>query len=203
MKKHFHWIGFLGGKTSFYSLSFSLRSQKWKKEWASSHTPRSNIAWECWIQWMAIPSISDGLSDKNPVSSELHTILLPKFKRDINCSLKDQIIESKFPVDMHIYTLCPSLLQSFRKFCWAVSEELRWQTVLSSIFNFCQIFKLKKGIIPRKKMESKFPVDKRIYILCNYKVSGNSVERFQRSCANILCWVVSFILAKFLSSKRA
>ena len=28
---------------------------------------------------------------------------------------------------MHIYTLCPSLLQSFMKFCWAVSEELLWQ----------------------------------------------------------------------------
>ena len=36
-------------------------------------------------------------------------------------------MESKFPVDMHIYTLCPSLLQSFRKFCWTISEELHWQ----------------------------------------------------------------------------
>ena len=26
-------------------------------------------------------------------------------------------IESNFHVDMHIYTLCPSLQQSFRKFC--------------------------------------------------------------------------------------
>ena len=34
-------------------------------------------------------------------------------------------MESQFPVDMRIYTLCPSYLQSFRKFCWAVSEELR------------------------------------------------------------------------------
>ena len=31
---------------------------------------------------------------------------------------------------------------------------------------------------------------------------GNSVKRFQRSCVNKLCSVVSFILAKFLSSKR-
>ena len=45
----------------------------WKKEWASSHTPRSNIAWECCIQWMAIQSIRDGQSDK---------------KGDINCSSK-------------------------------------------------------------------------------------------------------------------
>ena len=62
-------------------------------------------------------------------------------------------MESKFSVDMHIYTLCPSLLQSFTKFCWAVSEELRLQTVLSSIFHFGQISKFKKGVTPRKKME--------------------------------------------------
>ena len=49
---------------------------KWKKEWASSHTPRSNIAWECCIQQMAIPSISDGQSDRKPVSSELQKIIL-------------------------------------------------------------------------------------------------------------------------------
>ena len=36
-------------------------------------------------------------------------------------------MESKFSVDMRIYTLCPSYLQSFTKFCWAVSEELRYQ----------------------------------------------------------------------------
>ena len=39
----------------------------WKKEWASSHTPRSNIDWECCIQWMAIPSIRDGQSDKKGI----------------------------------------------------------------------------------------------------------------------------------------
>ena len=52
-------------------LIYSL--ENWKKEWASSHTPRSNIAWECCIQWMAIPSIRDGQSDK---------------KGHINCSSK-------------------------------------------------------------------------------------------------------------------
>ena len=30
---------------------------------------------------------------------------------------------------MHIYMVCPSQLQSFMKFCWAVSEELHnWRT---------------------------------------------------------------------------
>ena len=33
-------------------------------------------------------------------------------------------------------------------------------------------------------------------LLHYYKVSGSSVERFQRSCADKLCSVVSFILAK-------
>ena len=37
-----------------------------------------------------------------------------------------------------------------------------------------------------------------IYTLCP---SRNSVERFQRSCTYKLFWVVTFILAKFLSSK--
>ena len=39
------------------------------------------------------------------------------------------------------------------------------------------------------------------YVLHNYKVSRNSVERFQRSCTDKLFSVVSFILVKFLSSK--
>ena len=46
---------------------------------------------------------------------------------------------------MHIYTLCPSLLQSFRKLCWAVSEELRWLTFLRSIFHFGQILSSKRA----------------------------------------------------------
>ena len=36
-------------------------------------------------------------------------------------------MESKFPEDMGIFMVCPSQLQGFTKFCWAVSEELRWQ----------------------------------------------------------------------------
>ena len=65
---------------------------KWKKEWASSHTPRSNIAWECCIQRMAIPSISDGQSDRKPVSSELHKIILAKVQKGYKLLLKkDQI----------------------------------------------------------------------------------------------------------------
>ena len=36
-------------------------------------------------------------------------------------------MDSKFPVDMHIYMVCYLQLQSFRKFCWVVSEELHWK----------------------------------------------------------------------------
>ena len=57
-------------------------------------------------------------------SSNFHFGQISKYKKGVTPRKK---VESKFSVDMHIYTLCPSLLQSFRKFCWAVSEELRSQ----------------------------------------------------------------------------
>ena len=55
-----------------HCLNEGLVVEQWMKN-ESSHTPRSNIAWECCIQWMAIPSIRDGQSDK---------------KGDINCCSK-------------------------------------------------------------------------------------------------------------------
>ena len=136
------------------------------------------------------------------LSSIFHFGQISKFKKGCNSKKK---IESRFPVDMYVDLVCPSQPQSFTKFCWTVSEELRWQTVLSSIFHFGQISKFKKGVILRKKMNKNFLsiCASKHYVLHYYKVSRNSVERFQRSWANKLCWVVSFILAKFLSSKRA
>ena len=148
-----------------WKLVHSCPSSRWKKEWASSHTPGSNTAWECCIQRMSIPSISVWQSGRKPVSSELHKIILAKVQKGYKLLLKQiksafpakisthyvlhnykvsrnsftskykrgviprKKMESKFPVDMHIYMVCPSQLQSFTKFCWAVSEELRWQTV--------------------------------------------------------------------------
>ena len=87
---------------------------------------------------------------------------------------------------MHIYTLCPSLLQNFRKFCWAVSVELCWPTVSVVSFIFVKFRSSKRGIAPRKKFESKCSVDMHIHTLCPslLKVSRNSVEWFQRICAN-------------------
>ena len=75
----------------FHVLLFNC-NEKWKKEWASSNTPRSNIAWECCIQRISIPSISDGQSERKPVSSELHKIIWAKVQKRYKLLLKkDQI----------------------------------------------------------------------------------------------------------------
>ena len=64
----------------------------------------------------------NGVVLTNCFSSIIHFRQISKFKKSV---IQIKKVESKFPVDMHIYTLCPSLLQRFRKFFWAVSEELR------------------------------------------------------------------------------
>ena len=56
----------------------------------------------------------------------------------------------------------------------------------SSIFHFRQISKFKKSVIQIKIRNQNFLwiCPSTHYVLHNYKVSRNSVERFQRSCAN-------------------
>ena len=66
-----------------------------------------------------------GVTLTNCFSSIFHFGQISKFKKGVTQRKKN--CKKKFPVDKLIYTLCPSLLQSFRKFCWGVSEELRWQ----------------------------------------------------------------------------
>lgn len=44
-----------------------------------------------------------------------------------------QIMKSKIPGNVHIYTLRPKYLQSFAKFCAAFKEELRWQIKTQSL----------------------------------------------------------------------
>lgn len=44
-----------------------------------------------------------------------------------------QIMESKIPGYVHIYTLRPKYLQSFAKLCAAFKEELRWQIKTQSL----------------------------------------------------------------------
>ena len=89
---------------------------------------------------------------------------------------------------MHIYTLCPSLLQIFTKFRWAVSEELCWQTVLSSFFHFGQISKIKKRVTREKKLNQNFLwiCTSIWYVLHKDKASWKSVERLKCSCADKL-----------------
>ena len=57
----------------------------------------------------------------------------------------------------------------YLKFYIYVKNDERQKTLEDTgytIFHFGQISKFKKGVTPRKKMESKFPVDMRIYTLC-------------------------------------
>ena len=56
----------------------------------------------------------------------------------------------------------------------------------SNTFHFRQISKFKKSVIQRKKWNQNFLwiCTSTHYVLHYYKVSGNSVERFQRSCTN-------------------
>ena len=53
---------------------------------------------------------SDGHLDRKPVSS-----VLAKVQKGYKLVLKK--IKPAFSLQKHIYTLCPSLLQSFTKFC--------------------------------------------------------------------------------------
>ena len=101
------------------------------------------------------------------LSSILNFGQISKFKKGHYSPPK---IESEFPVDVHIYTLSPSLLQISRNSVEQVSVEVRWQT-FSSIFHFGLISKFKKGEIRENNNWNKI-------------------------------WVLSFILAKFRSSRR-
>ena len=158
----------------------------------------SNYKKFCW-------AVSVELRWRTVLSTGVVTLILVKFLSSKRGITPRKIIESELPVNMHIYTLSPSLLQSFRKFCYAVSEELHWQPVLSSIFHLGQISKLKKGLTRRKKNESKLPVDMHIYMVC-----PSQIQSFTKFCWGVSeemgCHTVSviyFILAKFQSSKTA
>ena len=91
------------------------------------------------------------------------SLIFVKFRSSKRGIAPRKKIESKCPVDMHIYTLCPSLLQSFRKSYWAISEELRWPTVSVAAFIFVKFLSWKKDVTPRKKIEWKFPVVMHMY----------------------------------------
>ena len=93
-------------------------------------------------------SRSSGVVLTNCFSSIFHFCQISKFKKG-HCSQKKKI-ESEFPVDMHIYTLCPSLLQ-FQEFLLSGFRRVVLTNCFSSIFHFRQISKFKKGHCSQKK----------------------------------------------------
>ena len=120
---------------------------------------------------MAIPSISEGQLDK---------------KGDINCSSKGSTSISCKNAYLHIMSF---ITTKFNAILLSGFSGVVLTNCFSSIFHFGQISKFKKGVNPRKKWNQNFLwiCTSTHYVLHYYKVSGNSVEWFQRSCANKLC----------------
>ena len=92
---------------------------------------------------MAIPSISDGQSDRKPVSSELHKIILAKVQKGYKLLLKK--IKSAFPVKLHILHIMSFITSKFHKILLSCFSGVEPKNCLSSIFNFGKILKFKKG----------------------------------------------------------
>ena len=120
----------------------------------SSHTPRSNIAWECCIQWMANPSISDGQLERG------YTCIAPH-KDQISISCKNAYLHI-----IHNYTLF--ITTKFHAILLSGVSGVVLTNCSSSIFHFRQISKFKKGhtCSSQKKMILKCSVDMHIYTLC-------------------------------------
>ena len=82
---------------------------------------------------------------------------------------------------MYIYIRCVTTTK-FHKILLSGFRGVTLTNCFSCIFHFS---KFKKGVTPRKKMNQNFLwiCESTNYVLHNYTVSRNSVERFQRSCA--------------------
>ena len=126
---------------------------------------------------MAIPSISDRQSNRKPASSELYKTILAKVQKGYKLLLKK--IKSAFPVRMHIDLHIMSFITT--KFQEIMLSGFRGVALtnccFSSIFHFGQIFKFKKSVTPRKKKESKFPVDE-----CWYTLFPSLLQSFTKFC---------------------
>ena len=90
---------------------------------------------------MAISSISDG-------QKKGYKLLLKKIK-------------SAFPVKIMSF-----ITTKFQEILLSGFRGVALANCFSSIFHFGQIYKFKKGVTPRKKVESKFSVNMHIYTLC-------------------------------------
>ena len=98
----------------------------------------------------------------NCFTSIFHFRQISKFKKGVNPREK---MESKFPVDMHIYTLCPSYNYKFQEILLSRFRGVALTNCFSSIFHFHQISKFKKSVIQRKKMFFNDPAATEIYTL--------------------------------------
>ena len=96
--------------------------------------------------------------------------------------------KSKFPVDMHIYIVhgMSFTTTKFHEILMSGFRGVVLTNCLSSIFHFGKNSKLKKVVTPEKNMNQNFRWICAFthYVLHNYKVLGNSVEGFQKSCAD-------------------
>ena len=126
-------------------------------------------------------------------SSIFHFRQISKFKKG-HCSQKKNWIRISYGyAHLHIMSF---ITTKFQEILFSGFRGVALTNCFSSIFHFGQISKFKKGVIQRNKLNQKFLwiCTSTHYVLHYYKVSGNSVERFQRSCADKLFGVVSFIL---------
>ena len=91
-------------------------------------------------------------------------------------SSKEALLKKNWvPTNMRIFTVCPFQIQSFTKFCWAVSNQLRWQ--------FVSVVYL---ILAKLNPEEKVPANMRIYTQCpSWK---QSFTKFCRAVSNQLRW---------------
>ena len=134
----------------FYIAAWNVHFNKWMLEWASSYTPRSNIAWECCIQHMAIPSISGVQSYRKQVSSKMHKIILAKVQKGYN--IKGSIKRSNEHFQLKcISTHCVLITTKFHEILLSgfsgVVDELFWAVSLILV----KFLSSKRGITPKKK----------------------------------------------------
>ena len=114
---------------SFIFVNFEVQKERYteKKNWIKISCGYAYVHIMSFIttEFQEILSSSfRGVAMTNCFSSVFHFWQISKLTKGATPRKKN---ESKFHVDMHIYMVCPSQLRSLTKFCWVVSEELRWQ----------------------------------------------------------------------------
>ena len=120
---------------------------------------------------MAIASISDGQSDRKPVSSELLNIILAKVQKGYKSLLKkNQISISCKNAYLHIMSF---ITTKFHEILLRGFSGVALTKCFRSIFYFGQISNFKKGVIPIRKLN-------------------------QNSCGYAYQHIMSFITTKFL-----